>query len=184
MKTIYLCLIALLLLVNNLFSQYTNVRISNLYNPNEVSITISPYNTDIIVAGSNIFTVNSYSGYYYSSNGGLNWDGGILTSNVSRPSGDPVIIVDTNGYFYFIQNSGAPYFNVHLVQKSTDNGVTWSDGVTYGDTSKMQDKPWGDVLTYRTVCTETNGILRCTSTVNSREAPLFRPAVSKRVRTA
>ena len=143
MKTIYLCLIALLLLVNDLFSQYTNVRISNSYNPNEVSIMINPYNTDIIVAGSNIFTSNSYSGYYYSSNGGLNWDGSILTSNVSRPSGDPVIIVDTNGYFYFIQNSGAPYFKVHLVQKSTDNGATWSNGVTYGDTSKMQDKPWG-----------------------------------------
>jgi hypothetical protein len=113
--------------------------------PEEVSIMINPYNTDIIVAGSNIYSSNSYSGYYYSSNGGLNWTSGILNSNLVMPAGDPVIIVDTSGYFFYIQNSNPPSFNVHLVQKSTDNGVTWSNGVVYGDTSKMQDKPWGCV---------------------------------------
>ncbi|MFC2093317.1 T9SS type A sorting domain-containing protein [Bacteroidota bacterium] len=145
MKNFFLLQLSIIFLTTTLYAQYTNIRISNLYNPNEVSIMIDPYNTDIIVAGSNIFTSNSYSGFYYSSNGGLNWDGGILTSNVSRPSGDPVIIVDTNEHFYFIQNSGAPYFNNHLVQKSTDNGIIWSEGFTYGDTTKVQDKPWGCV---------------------------------------
>ena len=150
MKNILIIISAIVLLSNSLFAQYTNVKISNLYGPNETSIMINPFNPNIIVAGSNISYTNSYSGYYYSSNGGLNWSGGVLISNVAMPSGDPVIIVDTSGHFYFIQNSdmgfpAPPGFNKHLVQKSTDNGVTWSDGVTYGDTTKMQDKPWGCV---------------------------------------
>ena len=150
MKSFLLIISVIVLISHSSIAQYTNVQISYLYNPHETSIMINPSNPDIIVAGSNIFTANSLSGYYYSGNGGLNWSGGILTSNVAMPSGDNVIIVDTSGYFYYIQNSdwgfpAPPGFNKHLVQKSTDNGVTWSDGVTYGDTTKMQDKPWGCV---------------------------------------
>ncbi|MFC2093318.1 T9SS type A sorting domain-containing protein [Bacteroidota bacterium] len=145
MKLTILTLFIICFSTSTLYSQYANVRISNINQPHETSIMINPFNTDIIVAAANIYTANSLSGYFYSSNAGLNWSGGILTSNVVMPFGDVVVIVDTSEHFYILQNSNYPSFNVHLVQKSTDFGVTWSNGVTYGDTSKMQDKPWGCV---------------------------------------
>ena len=145
MKVIFLTLFIICISTSTLYSQFTNVRISNINQPHETSIMVNPFNTDIIVAAANIYTANSLSGYFYSSNAGLNWSGGILNSNIVMPFGDVVVIVDTSEHFYILQNSNYPSFNVHLVQKSTDFGVTWSNGVTYGDTSKMQDKPWGCV---------------------------------------
>lgn len=134
-------------------SQYQNVLISNYYAPHEVSIMINPKNTNQVVAGANIYyftsSDTSLSGYYYSTNGGMNWSGGSLLSNLAMPSGDPVIIVDTSGYFYYIQNSNwrhTPPFDRHLVMKSTNGGMNWPTGSTYGKNGiKLQDKPWGCV---------------------------------------
>jgi hypothetical protein len=145
-----LFLLVFLITAGNIFSQYQNVLISTYYNPNETSIMINPKNPNQIVAGANTLSPNSWSGYYYSTNGGLNWTTGFLSSTAAFPSGDPVIIVDTLGHFYYIQNANGwnhqPAFDVHLVCKSTNGGMNWSNGVTYGKNGdKLQDKPWGCV---------------------------------------
>lgn len=132
--------------------QYQNVLISAQFNPHEPSIMINPKNSNQIVAGACIYYFGadtSISGYYYSTNGGLNWSGGVLLSTLARPSGDPVIIVDTAGNFYYIQNSNwavVPPWDRHLVMKSTNGGMNWLTGSIYGKNgNKAQDKPWGCV---------------------------------------
>jgi hypothetical protein len=137
---------------NILFCQYQNVLISSQYFPHEVSIMINPKNINQVVAGSCVYYFapdTSISGYYYSTNGGLNWNGNVLHSTLARPSGDPVIIVDTAGSFYFIQIANyaiVPWWDRHLVMKSTNGGFTWPIATTYGKNgTKVQDKPWGCV---------------------------------------
>lgn len=140
-------------LVSPLFSQFQNVVISNSNYPNEVSIMINPKNPSQMVVGSNILHFGadtSLSGYYFSTNGGLSWIGGIVRSNVARPSGDPVILVDTSGIFHYLQNSNYGV-NPHpwdklLIMKSTNGGANWLNGSGIGfDTLTSQDKPWGCV---------------------------------------
>jgi len=148
MKTILFVLFLLFASVNS-FAQYQNLIIYGSYSPNETSIMINPKNTNIVVAGANALYSNSWSSYHYSTNGGLTWGNGFLISSVAFPSGDPVIIVDTLGHFYYIQNSngsGSGGYDRHLVCKSTNSGMNWSQGVTYGKNgTKLQDKPWGCV---------------------------------------
>jgi len=152
-KIATVALLIILLSANFIFSQYQNVMISNQYYPNEVTIMINPKNINQIVAGSNIGyygSDTSLSGYYYSSNGGLNWSGGVLHSTLASPSGDPVVIVDTAGNFYFIQNANyhgfvLPCFDRHLVMKTGNGGANWTSASTYGLDGKFQDKPWGCV---------------------------------------
>jgi len=132
--------------------QFQNVRISNLYDPNEPSIMINPKNPNQIVAGANnnrFFPDSSFSGYYYSTNGGLNWAEGPIKSNLAGPGGDPCIVVDTNGYFYYTQNvfvAQTSALQVVLIAKSTNGGANWPLTNIFGqnDTTK-QDKPWACV---------------------------------------
>jgi hypothetical protein len=146
-RKFYILLFLLFISFDICVAQYLNVMISNINNPNEVSIMIDPKNPNRIVAGANAFYTNSYSGIYYSTNAGLNWISGIIQSTLTMPYGDPVIIVDTSGSFYYIQNSRYQnQWDRQLVCKSTNGGANWSNGVTYGlNGTKMQDKPWGCV---------------------------------------
>jgi len=125
---------------------FTNVTISTSNNPNEPSICLNPKNTNIIVAGANI------NSYYYSSNGGTVWSPRqALTSSTYGVWGDPCIIVDTIGSFYYFHLSNPPsgghWIDRMVCQKSTNNGVTWSNpgSFTYYDPLKDQDKEWAVV---------------------------------------
>ena len=150
-KIINLAILILIFFTDIIFSQYQNVMISNQYFPEEVSIMINPKNINQVVAGSNIYYLSydsTMSGYYYSTNGGLNWSGERLQSSLAIPSGDPVITVDTAGSFYFIQNARnyvPPLYDRQLVMKSTNGGISWDNGSIYGLAGKFQDKPWGCV---------------------------------------
>jgi hypothetical protein len=143
-KIIYTIFITFLLHFN-LFAQYTNVTISTVSSPNEPSICINPKNTNLLVGGANI------SSYYYSSNSGFNWTRGNLTSSSWGVWGDPCIICDTNGVFYFfhLSNSVSPGYWIDRIvcQKSTNNGVSWNDpgSYTYFNSPKEQDKEWACV---------------------------------------
>ena len=124
------------------YSWSQNVMISNVNNPNETAIMMNPSNTDILVAGANL------NNYYYSSDGGLTWDIGFLTSSFGV-WGDPVVDVDQDGNFYFFHLSNPPsgnWIDRIVCQKSTDNGESWSDGTYTGlNGSKAQDKHWSVV---------------------------------------
>lgn len=62
--------------------------------------------------------------------------------------GDPVLIRNQAGDFFYIHLAKAPNkqwpecFDRIVVQKSQDDGKTWTDGVGIGFNGKMQDKPW------------------------------------------
>ncbi len=123
-----------------LFAQYQNIQVGgaiNAYEPEEPSIVINPNNTDHILIGSNT------DNYYYSMDGGLTWQHGVLTSSYGVNS-DPCVLVDDNGYYYYF----------HLVndlsrvvcQKTTSLGGSWSNGSYTGlNFPKDNDKEWATI---------------------------------------
>ena len=122
MKTTVLILLAIL--TSSIYSQstYTNIQISNTMGPNEPSICINPKNTNQIVAGANTDKV------YRSSDGGLTWIFSTLTATFTV-WGDPCIITDTLGNFYYFHLvNGASFIDRMGVNKSTNAGATWNAG--------------------------------------------------------
>lgn len=121
------------------YGQHTNVMINISGDPNEPSILVNTKNTNNIVAGSNLNHV------YHSFDGGLTWSKAILTSSYSV-WGDPCIINDTSGNVYYFHLSNPPsgsWIDRIVAQKSTDGGVTWSNGTYTGlNGTKDQDKEW------------------------------------------
>ena len=122
-------------------AQHTNVLVGTNNSPNEPSICINPKNTQELVAGANIDNL------YYSHNGGISW----TQTPVTCPWGvwgDPVLGTDTTGAFLFLHLSNPPastgsWIDRIIAQKSTDGGVTWSEGSYMGKNgTKAQDKHW------------------------------------------
>jgi len=136
---------------------YQNISIWTSGSPSEPSIYISQLNTNYVVAGSNINKVA------YSTNGGLTWTTGTLSSSLYGVWGDPCIIADTLGHFYYFHLSNPPsgghWIDRIVCQKSTNNGVNWSNPGTYTfyDPNKDQDKEWAcvDPYTNHIYCTWT-----------------------------
>lgn len=112
--------------------------------PCEPTICISPRNPNIVVAGSVL------DNYYVSEDGGKTWSKNILTST-SGVYGDPVIRIDNKGNIYYAHLSNPngraykddSFLDRMVVQKSSDNGKTWTDG-SYPSIrgKKDQDKEW------------------------------------------
>ena len=131
--------VAFLILLLNLSVCAQNIQISSAGNPTEPSIMMDPNNPDILVAGSNL-------NYYYTSiDGGTNWNVNILSSSYGV-WGDPVIDIDTLGHFYFTHLANMPggnWIDRIVCQKSTNGGVSWSDGSFTGlNGTKAQDKQY------------------------------------------
>ena len=122
------------------FAQHPNVMISNSGSPEEPSIAIDPNNTNRLIAGANI------NHYYYSEDGGQTWQDGILTSATNGVWGDPCMMVDNDGNYFFFHLSYPPagsWIDRIVCQKSTDGGLTWNDGSYMGlNGTKAQDKEW------------------------------------------
>lgn len=118
-------------------SQFPNIVIDGSGDPNEPSIAINPNNTAQIVAGSNL------NNFYFSSDTGKTWSKGYLSSDYGV-WGDPTIMADDNGNFYFFHLSNAVSWIDRIVcQKSIDGGKTWNKGSYMGYfTGKNQDKQW------------------------------------------
>lgn len=125
-------------------AQHLNVMISDDDNPEEPSIMINPKNPDQIVAGSNI------NHCYISEDGGITWDHTALTSSYGV-WGDPCIITDTTGAFYFFHLSYPPagqgsWIDRIVCQRLDDISGTWTNGSYMGlNGTKAQDKEWVDV---------------------------------------
>ncbi len=137
MKRILVFVVLSLWLLSLLPAQ--NVLISNKNYPSEPSIRINPSNPAVIVAGSVLNNV------YYSQDTGRTWNEKTLTST-HGVWGDPVIDVDTAGNLYYFHLSNPPsgnWIDRIVCQKSTDNGLTWSDGTYTGlNGTRAQDKQW------------------------------------------
>src|SRR5437773_11121149 len=98
MKTFFL-LLAICFSSSQIFSQHTNVQVINANSPEEPSIMISSKNPRYVVAGANIRAA------YYSSDTGRTWNSQLLSSPALGVYGDPAIICDTNGAFYYFHLS-------------------------------------------------------------------------------
>ena len=121
-------------------AQHVNVMLGNQRNPNEPSIAINPKNTNQMVAGANL------DNYYYSDDAGYTWQNNRLFSPQLGVWGDPCIMADTNGSFYFFHLSnpiGASWIDRIVCQRTDDFTVTWTDGTGIGlNGTKAQDKEW------------------------------------------
>lgn len=175
MKKSLLIVAIFLLGVINSYPQYTNITVSTTNSPSEPSICINPKNLNQVVGGANI------NSYYYSTNSGYNWTRGTLTSSAYGVWGDPCIIVDTNGIFYYFHLSNTPspgYWIDRIVcQKSTNGGMTWNNpgSYTYFLSPKEQDKEWAivDPATNYIYCTWTQFDNYGTSTPTDSSNILF-----------
>ena len=142
MKTsIYFFLFIFLLTSVNIFSQYPNILVDNSGSPNEVTIAINPLNPDILAAGANI------NCFYRSTNGGLTWTESQMVSSSLGVWGDPVVLFDSLGNLYYAHLSNPIsgwWIDRIVVQKSTNNGLTWNGGVGIyqGMSPQAQDKEW------------------------------------------
>ncbi len=133
----------------NLSKGFQNVLIDSTnsispYKPCEPSIFISPVDPQIQVAG---IVLNKT---LRSEDGGRTWDLQLVESSYGV-YGDPVITADYEGNFYFAHladpsgegRSGDSWLDRIVVQKSSDQGKTWSDGTFAGHRPPAdQDKHW------------------------------------------
>ncbi len=123
------------------FAQFRNYRVSapGSNSPEEVTIAINPLEPNVLAAGANI----SYS--FRSENSGKTWSQQNLSS-IYGVWGDPVTRFDAHGNLYFVHlsNPGNGYWIDRIViQKSTDNGVTFNQGTHTGVYAPHnQDKAW------------------------------------------
>ncbi|MBE9485501.1 MAG: T9SS type A sorting domain-containing protein, partial [Bacteroidetes bacterium] len=127
------------------FTQHTNILIDDVgsfMQPEEPTIIVNPKNTDHMVGGSNIDNM------YYSTDGGYTWNHETLSSTYGV-WGDPVVIVDTAGAYYFFHLSNPQQGNWidRIVCQKTDMiGGSWNNGSYMGlNGDKEQDKEWAIV---------------------------------------
>lgn len=132
-------------------SPFPNILLDNggsgSYPPCEPSIAISRTDNDVIVGGA-ILNKN-----YRSFDGGQSW----TTQQVSSSFGvfgDPCIVSDYKGDFYFLHLSdvaGKGWSDPKLldrivIQRSKDGGINWSNGSYMGEAHpKDQDKEWAAI---------------------------------------
>ncbi|NEN24435.1 exo-alpha-sialidase [Cryomorpha ignava] len=130
---------AALLLSGLIHAQHTNIQISTLDNPNEISIALNENNPSEMIAGANIASI------YTSVNGGVSWSRIVQKSSYGA-WGDPVVAIDSKGnYFHFhlSKPENGSYIDRIVCQKSIDKGLTFNNGSYAGlNGTKAQDKPW------------------------------------------
>lgn len=129
---------------------YSNILIDRNtvgYGPCEPTIAMDPNNTNSLVAAAVLDRA------YYTTDGGRTWEMQRLTSPFGV-WGDPVVIADTRGNFYYFHLSfpsgegdwDSDKLDRMVCQKSTDGGITWSEGTFTGlNPPKDQDKEWAVV---------------------------------------
>lgn len=120
-----------------IFAQHVNIRIGGSINsmvPNEPSVCINPGSTNQIMVGAN------NNNYYFSEDGGLTWQHGVLQSSFGVYC-DPVIVCDDQGAFYYFHL--VPDLSRVVCQKKSGTGSPWSNGSFTALNGTMQiDKEW------------------------------------------
>jgi len=105
----------------------------------ELSITVNPADPTRLAVGANIRF------HFASSDGGITWTENTMASSLGV-AGDPCLVFDADGNLYYTHLSNpdnGSWLDQIVVQKSTDNGLTWNDGVGVGlNPPRDQDKSW------------------------------------------
>jgi len=127
------------------FSQFKNIQLQKpknaeyFYSQVEPSIFINPNNTNEIIAGS---VMNDY---YYSKDGGLTWKSKSIKSKRNGVNGDPCMLIDNQGYYYYFHLSnidGQSLIGGMVCERSkTIKGCFRKEGHTIVN-GKFHDKEW------------------------------------------
>lgn len=116
-----------------------NIMISDFDDPQEPCIVMDPNRPNVVMVGSNLDFV------YVSTDTGRTWTGETLQSAYGV-WGDPVLVVDTAGDFYYFHLSNPAsgnWIDRIVCQKTTNDGGVWSPGTFTGlNGTKAQDKEW------------------------------------------
>jgi hypothetical protein len=120
----------------------------NFNSQDETTICINKKNKNIIIAGANDGAMyTSGMPVYRTSNGGKTWQTNRIKTGSSQliASGDPAIICDNDGTFYyaFLSTPTDAFYPDLQVAHSTD-GRTWTTGATVagGSGLNFEDKEW------------------------------------------
>jgi hypothetical protein len=149
LKRFFIVTIALLGQATLTTGQFRNIKLDEQTESNpfvcEPSIAINPKNPKNIVAASVLNNI------YVTANGGEAWQKIKITSPFGV-YGDPSLIADSKGTFYFFHLSDPTHgtggydsdmLDRIVVQESGDGGLTWSEGEFIGlNPPKDQDKQW------------------------------------------
>lgn len=127
-------------------SPHPNVLVSSQNSPRETAIAINPKNTNELVAGANV------DNQYFSLDAGRTWTARRLSSP-HRVWGDPCVVVDTTGAFYYFHLSnpatggvGFPFIDRLQVQRAASAGAPFALRSFFAlRPPKQQDKPWATV---------------------------------------
>lgn len=147
-RIVFLICLFLVFIIPPLKAQFRNILIGHQREPEEVTICINPKNPLQVAAAANI------DNYYYSKDGGENWSWHVLSNPETGVYGDPIIIADTTGNFYYFHLSNPPpgkgsWVDRMVCQRSRDGGMTYDQGSTVGQNAKkVQDKPGATVNPY------------------------------------
>lgn len=141
-KSKLLLMITAMLFQTSMQAQFKNVLIDSIDDPNEVAIALNFNNPNFLVAGANLNNV------YTSEDTGRTWINKKLFSKYTV-YGDPCIISDYKGNFYFFHLSDykkGTWIDRLVAQKSSNNGKKWKlDAFIGKNGSKAQDKEWAVV---------------------------------------
>lgn len=97
---------------------------------------VSPFGSGLIVDRVQL------SGFASSQDGGATWTPGFMPPSPGGDTfGDPSVGVDRHGTFYFANLAGDSVSGTVNVNRSTDGGLTWSDGVIV-QRDDASDKEW------------------------------------------
>jgi hypothetical protein len=122
------------------YPQHQNILISSQNMPNESSIAMDVNQPNLMVAGTNLNNIHR------STDGGLTWASDILSDTLNGVWGDPVIVCDKFGHFYYFHLSNPPsgsWVDRIVCQKSINQGISFATGTSVGKNgTKVQDKHW------------------------------------------
>ncbi|MBL6447173.1 exo-alpha-sialidase [Fulvivirga sp. 29W222] len=148
MRYIFSVLLTIIFAESYVYGQFKNIVLDRQDSitraPAEPSVAISYKDRDNIVGSAILDKV------YVTKDGGKTWSKNRLTSSLGV-WGDPVVISDRKGDFYYFHLSDPTGKNWQseeildriVCQKSSDEGETWSDGASIGaNHPKDQDKEW------------------------------------------
>jgi hypothetical protein len=136
------CLIPIFF-ITPIHAQFQNIEIDNSggtgYIPNEPFIAFNPDDTLNLLVGTNL------SNSYHSFDGGYNWTKVPVTSDTYGAWGDPCVVIDSYGNYYFLHlsnpTSGGAWIDRVVCERSTDGGTTWDDISAFGlNGTKKHDK--------------------------------------------
>lgn len=150
MKKLGICGL-LMMLLSPVFSQYKNITIDEgpaADGPEEPTICIAPWDTNLILAGANI------KRSYRSTDGGKTWTYSQMKSKYGM-WGDPCIIADEKNerffYFHLSDPKGTNWSSEEVLdrivcQRSKSKGKKWTKGTYMGLAHpKDQDKEWAAI---------------------------------------